>query len=300
LGSVAIRPRRLLRNCAEVISPDGIEPLIVRQELSRQIRPILVGRAPSEPKEEHDLQSNAEWQAWGKRDPLWGVASWPGREKGGANPWNDEEFYALGLDWSRYDRAWRNASGGTGRSNGTVVEIGCGAGRITGMLALTFQHVIAGDVSPDIIEYARAHVPLENIRWLVTDGDVLPAEDGQVDAVFSCQVFQHFPNNAAQLAMFREISRVLKPGGTFFIHQPMHCFPHGRFAALARTAYAAYLQLQRGYAFVQLNAMRFGGRPPMRIVSYEMDRLLEDLRAIGFADLQVVHSPHTCMYGRRT
>src|SRR5690242_16045210 len=117
------------------------------------------------------MLTDAEWKAWGKRDPLWGVASHKGREKDGANPWTDDEFYALGEDWTRiYERAWRTRGGTFG---GTVVEIGCGAGRITQMLAHAFDRVIAVDVSPDIIAYAKARIGGDHISWHVGKGDRL-------------------------------------------------------------------------------------------------------------------------------
>lgn len=42
------------------------------------------------------MRSGIEWRAWGKRDPLFGVATQPGREKTGATPWTDEESLATG------------------------------------------------------------------------------------------------------------------------------------------------------------------------------------------------------------
>jgi len=31
-------------------------------------------------------KSNLEWKEWGRNDPLFGVASWPGKQKGGSAP----------------------------------------------------------------------------------------------------------------------------------------------------------------------------------------------------------------------
>ncbi len=41
------------------------------------------------------MKTNIEWRLWGKRDPLYGVATWPGREKDGKHPWIDSEFDLL-------------------------------------------------------------------------------------------------------------------------------------------------------------------------------------------------------------
>ena len=251
------------------------------------------------------MKSNVEWKAWGKKDPLFGVASWAGRERGGANPWTDAEFYALGEDWHDFDAAWQRT---VGYRPGTVLEIGSGAGRITRMLSGSFDRVIATDVSADILDYARTRIPAANVSWQVSDGDRIPTADGSVDAVFSCHVFQHFPSNAHQLSAFREIHRVLCNGGTFFVHMSIHVFPqvNGPFSRMARMEYAGFQRLLGMRAAMRRLLMNIGGKPYMHGVSYEMQPLLIDLKGLGFTDLSI--SPilvrsgpgiHCCVSGRK-
>ena len=218
----------------------------------------------------------------GKRDPLWGVATWPGRERGGANPWTDDEFYALGSDWLGYQDRWQSS---IGFHPGTVLEVGCGAGRITQMLAREFAQVLAVDVSQDAIDYARSRVLGSNIDWRVGDGDAIPATDDSVDAVFSCHVFQHFPDNATQLAVFSEVFRVLKPGGTFSVHIPMYQFPAGRLGAALRKAYSLLVSVRPA--------------PKMYMTAYEIDRLIDDVGAIGFKNVCISVLPNHIVYGRK-
>jgi ubiquinone/menaquinone biosynthesis C-methylase UbiE len=231
------------------------------------------------------MKSNTEWELWGKSDPLYGVASWAGRERGGENPWTDEDFYALGEDWLDFDATWRRT---VGYEPGTVLEVGSGAGRITRMLAGSFERVIATDVSPDILKYARERISAPNISWRVTDGDHIPAEDASVDGVFSCHVFQHFPSNAAQLALFREVERILKPSGTFLIHLPIHAFPqiNRKFSRLAGLSYSAYLYLTNAKAALRRWMIRSGIKKPyMHGVSYEINELFAALAGLGFTDI---------------
>jgi SAM-dependent methyltransferase len=251
------------------------------------------------------MKSNEEWIEWGKTDPLYGVASWPGKKKGSSNPWTDEEFYALGSDWDEFSAVWKRASG---YSPGTALEIGSGAGRITRRLAETFSRVVATDVSKDILEYAKARIAAQNISWNVSDGAVLPAADSSIDAVFSCHVLQHLPSPAAQLSIFREVHRVLRDGGTFFIHLPLHVFPevNTRFSNIARRAYGFSLRITSVRDELRRRLMRFGFTPPMRGVSYELVSLLNDLKALGFHELTVstvligsVQSAHSCISGRK-
>ena len=203
------------------------------------------------------------------------------------------------------DAAWRRTAAYV---PGTVLEIGSGAGRITRMLSTTFEHVIATDVSPDILEYARTRVPAGNVSWVVSDGNRIPSGDSSVDAVFSCHVFQHFPSNAHQLHTFREIHRVLRSGGTFFVHMSLHVFPqvNGPFTRAARVEYAGFLRLLNVRAALRRLWMRMGGTPSMHGVSYEMQPLLFDLKNLGFTDLSIsaitvrtALSLHCCVSGRK-
>ena len=251
------------------------------------------------------MKSNAEWRLWGKSDPLYGVASWPGRERGGENPWTDEEFYALGEDWHDFNTVWQRT---VGYQAGTVLEIGSGAGRITRMLSSAFDRVIATDVSSGMLEYASKRIPANNISWQISDGDRIPAADCSVDAVFSCHVFQHFPSNLAQLNAFKEVQRVLKTGGTFLVHLSIHVFPqvNGPFSRAARLGYAVFLRLSTARAGIRRLLMRLGYTPYMHGVSYEMQSLFTDLAAIGFTDLAISAimvrtgpGVHCCVSGRK-
>jgi ubiquinone/menaquinone biosynthesis C-methylase UbiE len=251
------------------------------------------------------MKSNLEWKLWGERDPLFGVASWPGRERGGAQPWTDEEFYALGEDWNDFAQAWQRT---VGFKAGTVLEIGSGAGRITRRLAEVFERVVATDVSPHMLQYARTRIANSNIAWQVSDGDTIPWADDAADAVFSCHVFQHFPDNAAQLQAFAEVRRVLKSGGTFFVHLPLHVFPqvNESFARFARFAYGAFLRITSMRAYLRRQLMRLGVKPYMHGVSYEAQALLAHLEKLGFTELNVLAlkvrtgaSIHYCVSGRK-
>jgi SAM-dependent methyltransferase len=239
------------------------------------------------------MRSNAEWTVLGKQ----ALALKPADK-----PFADEEFYALGDEWLDYATAWQ---GSIGYCTGTVLEIGCDPGRITKRLAAEFDRVIAIDISADWIAYAKARVTAGNITWQEGSGESLPAADGVADAVFSCLVFQHFPDNASQLRLFPEISRVLKPGGTFFIHIPMHLFPIGRFSSVVRRAYSAFCLLRDLKMSIAVQLMRLGGRPPMRGVSYEMDKLIAEISKLGFAGVgtTIVKTKrgqlHSCIYGRK-
>ncbi len=98
---------------------------------------------------------------------------------------------------------------------GTTLEIGCGVGRITRVLAARSREVLAVDVSDEMLAQARQHNPhLTNVRWVLGDGVSLggiPA--ASVDCCVSVVVFQHIPDPEVTLGYVREVGRVLRPGG---------------------------------------------------------------------------------------
>ncbi|HEX6116165.1 MAG TPA: class I SAM-dependent methyltransferase [Solirubrobacterales bacterium] len=97
----------------------------------------------------------------------------------------------------------------------TVVDIGCGIGRITRALAERGAGVRAIDVSARMLERARDLNPgLEGVEWLHGDGESLaPIETESADACVSLVVFHHIPDPRITLGYVGEIGRVLRPGG---------------------------------------------------------------------------------------
>ena len=98
-----------------------------------------------------------------------------------------------------------------------VLEIGCGAGRITRALSNLFGEVHAVDISAEMVAQARraladrpnAHVYQNN----GCDLRVLPPVE--FDFAFSAIVFQHIPSRAIIESYVREVQRVLRPGALF-------------------------------------------------------------------------------------
>jgi SAM-dependent methyltransferase len=97
----------------------------------------------------------------------------------------------------------------------TVLDIGCGVGRLTRTLAARAGRVYGLDVSREMLELAKQHNPrLDNVEWLHGDGKGLgPVSAASVDGCFSHVVFQHLPAPELTLGYVREMGRVLRPGG---------------------------------------------------------------------------------------
>jgi SAM-dependent methyltransferase len=105
---------------------------------------------------------------------------------------------------------------------GTAVEIGCGPGRMTKHLARRFDRVIAVDVSPAMLDRARANVPDEHVEFRPVSGDRLETiADGCADVLVCYLVLQHLPRRDVVAGYISEFARVLAPGGEAFVQLPV-------------------------------------------------------------------------------
>jgi SAM-dependent methyltransferase len=105
---------------------------------------------------------------------------------------------------------------------GTCVEVGCGPGRMTGLLAKRYDRVIAVDVSPVMLDRARAAVDAGNVDFRLVSGSRLDAvADGEADVVLCYLVLQHLPSGKVVSSYLAEFGRVLKPGGRAFVQLPV-------------------------------------------------------------------------------
>lgn len=99
----------------------------------------------------------------------------------------------------------------------TVLEIGCGAGRMTRHLAQIFGHVHALDVSGEMIAHARKRLAgVENVSLYHTDGVGLSeVGDVELDFALSYIVFQHIPDIEVIRSYIRDVAKKLRPGALF-------------------------------------------------------------------------------------
>jgi arsenite methyltransferase len=97
-----------------------------------------------------------------------------------------------------------------------VVDLGCGGGLDIFLASPKLGpegRAIGIDMTPEMIERARRNAEkseVKNVEFHLSTIDKLPLESGSVDCVISNCVINLAPNKQA---VFREIVRVLKPGG---------------------------------------------------------------------------------------
>jgi SAM-dependent methyltransferase len=97
-----------------------------------------------------------------------------------------------------------------------LLESGCGTGRWMAFFGRLGNRPFGLDDSGGPLGVARAHDP--DLPLVRADALRSPFRDGVFDAAFSSYVAEHFEGGPEVL--FREIRRVLKPGGLFFVVVP--------------------------------------------------------------------------------
>ncbi len=152
--------------------------------------------------------SKAFWNRAARDNAAWHIATGYTTES--------EAFFASG---QREVDEFLNAAGLVLNGTEVLLEIGSGVGRMTRHLAALAQHVIAMDVSSEMLARARANLAaLKNVEYVEVSGaGDIPLDDSSVDAVFSYLTMQHVPTASAQERYFAESLRVLRPGGWAYI-----------------------------------------------------------------------------------
>jgi SAM-dependent methyltransferase len=98
----------------------------------------------------------------------------------------------------------------------TVLELGCGTGSFTRDLARSGADVVAIDVSPELLEMAKANCSAPNVQYQIQNAYALSYPEGAFDSVVGSSVLHHLEVEKA----LRGAYRVLKPGGTIYFTEP--------------------------------------------------------------------------------
>jgi SAM-dependent methyltransferase len=151
-----------------------------------------------------------DWDERARKDAFHYIASW-------RKDWSPDSFFQSGEeDYRRlvaplFDRLRWEPEGKR------ILELGCGAGRMTRSFSERFSHVYAFDISKEMLGHAKALLPdASNVDWVLGNGtDLRGLGDESVDFAFSYIVLQHMPEPPFAHRYIREMLRVVKAGGMF-------------------------------------------------------------------------------------
>ena len=102
-----------------------------------------------------------------------------------------------------------------------VLDLGCGSGENTLLLAHRKAKVIALDISPDLIHVAKRRMSINavfnDVEFLTASAHDLPLPNESVDVVFGIAILHHLD----MAIISAQVMRVLRPGGRAIFQEPM-------------------------------------------------------------------------------
>jgi 2-polyprenyl-6-hydroxyphenyl methylase/3-demethylubiquinone-9 3-methyltransferase len=107
---------------------------------------------------------------------------------------------------------------GEARRGDRVLDLGCGAGVFTAVLAEAGTEVTGAEVAEAALERARAAHARLDFRLVPLEGE-LPFEEGVFDLVWASEVIEHVADTERWLA---EIWRVMAAGARLLLTTPSH------------------------------------------------------------------------------
>ena len=119
--------------------------------------------------------------------------------------------------------AVRATAGLADAQNMLAIDLACGPGTYTRPLAARVRHAIGADLTPAMVEKARAEAArdgIANIEFVCADIYSLPFADGAAGIVSCGYAFHHMTDPARALG---EMARVLQPGGRLAITDIVVC-----------------------------------------------------------------------------
>ncbi len=154
-----------------------------------------------------------DWDARARENARYYVAT-------GNEQWSDKDFFESGQRTVTEEvlTDMINICQGKQPEEMRVLEIGCGAGRVTRALSTVFGEVHGVDVSGEMVQLAREALKDRPKAFVYqNNGQDLSVLPGGIlfDFAFSTIVFQHIPSREVIENYVREVHERLRPGALF-------------------------------------------------------------------------------------
>lgn len=104
-----------------------------------------------------------------------------------------------------------------GDKSGHVLDVGCGSGHGSSVLAKHFKKVTGLDNSAEALDYARKNWGKSNITYREGSALDIPFKDNTFDSIAAFEVFEHMPDWKKFLS---ELKRVAKPKALIYLSTP--------------------------------------------------------------------------------
>jgi 2-polyprenyl-3-methyl-5-hydroxy-6-metoxy-1,4-benzoquinol methylase len=234
------------------------------------------------------MGTDRDWERWGADDPYYGVFSIEKFRRARLDQPAIDEFFASGEAHVTRLLGIIGATPGTGFKPASILDFGCGVGRILLPLARRTGRSVGVDVSPSMMAEAARNAEtagIANLSFVLSD-DRLSQVSGTFGLVHSFAVLQHIPWRRGRVIIQALADRVER-GGCLAVQ----VLASATVPVLVRAA------VRLRYAIRPLHWLRnlIKGRPlfepAMQMHVYDVPVVLSDLRARGFEAPKVLDEP---------
>lgn len=220
------------------------------------------------------MDTDKQWQRWGKRDPYFAVLS-DDRYREGQNK---NDFLASGEQHFDHVKSTFARIGIPLDPRGCALDYGCGVGRVLAPMSRYFMRVTGVDVSPDMLTEAKRNLQADTaILELASADNPLPNNSsGPYAFIHSALVLQHIPMRRG-MRTIETLIQNLGPGGSAMIQAPLSTSTPARYF---------FIKLQKSSQIVTtiiraLRMKRTATEPVMQMNLYPAEDLLALFSAMG-------------------
>jgi len=128
-----------------------------------------------------------------------------------------ERLHAEALDVNAVEHLHRYAFASDLIAGQVVLDIACGEGYGSNLLAARAKSLIGVDISEEAVRHASTKYQRPNLEFRRGSADQIPLEPHSVDCVTSFETLEHHTMHEEMLA---EIKRVIRPGGLLIMSTP--------------------------------------------------------------------------------
>ena len=223
--------------------------------------------------------SAREWERFGREDAYFAVVSQEQYHRENLDDAARERFFESGrahADWILGRIRGRVRDGYSPRS---VLDYGCGVGRVLLPLAKDADRALGVDVSPSMLAEARRNAEQQGLANLeLAEPPALASHAAKYELVHCGLVLQHIPNRDGW-GVLDQLLGLVAPGGVAVIQVPF------RVSHWTATAFSKAMRIPFAHNLVNLVGRRPWDYPYMEMNLYSADRLLsavldQDMRVL--------------------
>ncbi len=257
-----------------------------------------------------------DWNDLAEIDPLWAIASEPDKA---FNKWDINEFFESGREYIDEALAIVQDSGIT-LNKGTVLDFGCGVGRLTQILAEEFDTCYGVDISPRMIKLANQfNRHGDRCKYILNpESNLSVFDDNFFDFIYTAEVLQHLPTEFTK-SYLGEFIRTLKIDGALVFQIPVQSLATDEKKIFLRTLpkyhprrvfnklqgiFVGHDPATRYYRLRHLKVSKrwiynkFGFHPQIEMNPLEEEEIVELVQGLGAKVVNVVDKKHPEMVNK--